>query len=388
MSESLPEKREGRKAVKYRGVTCLNCGHPLDLSDVYCSYCGQLNSKKKLSLADFFREFFASIFNYESRLRYTLKDLLFKPGTITKNYVEGKRLRYANPFRFFLSTSIIYFLLQGLVSSFTGTNQFINWDEKPDKVVVEPDSIINLAKAKIPDDKKLQILEDTLVVGEDSIPIKKSFPLKTFQNIKKDTAESQYTYYSEAQLDTLSRGERLTKRWSLYHGFYESTEIKNPDRALDSLHHEKTAYNRWLYSKNESWNRIKDNPTAFLNYLLNKVPFFLFFFAPFFALFFWLIYSWKKYTYMEHLVFIFHIFGFVFLGMLICFLPDLLLGTNFLMGAFLTLVGPFYFYKAMRNFYRQNRIITIIKFLFLNFVFAIGALITALLFFAVTAATY
>jgi len=101
MSNTLPEKQTGRKAAKYRGVKCLNCGHPLDLSDVYCSYCGQINSTKKLSLGDFFKEFFSSIVNYDSRLRYTLKDLLFKPGTITKNYVGGQRLKYASPFRFF-----------------------------------------------------------------------------------------------------------------------------------------------------------------------------------------------------------------------------------------------------------------------------------------------
>jgi hypothetical protein len=54
MSDQLPEKTNGRKAVKYRGAKCLNCGTPLDLSDVYCSYCGQLNTTKSLSIKDFF----------------------------------------------------------------------------------------------------------------------------------------------------------------------------------------------------------------------------------------------------------------------------------------------------------------------------------------------
>ena len=126
MSNNLPEKQTGRKAAKYRGVKCLNCSHPLDLSDVYCSYCGQINSMKKLSLGDYIKEFFSSIVNYDSRLRYTLKDILFKPGTITKNYVGGQRLKYANPFRFFLSVSIIYFLLQSLITTFSGNNTFVN----------------------------------------------------------------------------------------------------------------------------------------------------------------------------------------------------------------------------------------------------------------------
>lgn len=376
--KDLPEKVSGRKAVKYRGVKCLNCGHPLDLSDVYCSYCGQLNTKKKLALSDFFGEFLSSIVNYDSRLRHTVKDLLFRPGVITRNYVAGQRFRYANPFRFFLSTSIIYFLIQGLVSSVTGDNKFVNWDDPSKQIISEKDSLVNLANTKMPKGEEIHFENNQLIVGKDTVPFK--------MNAKKD--KNEYTYYSEAQLDTLSRGEKLTKRMGLYRDFYNATKIKDPHKALDSLKHENTSWNRWMYSKNGTWDRIKENPSAFFNYLLNKVPFFLFFFAPFFALFFWLIYSKKKYNYMEHLIFIFHIFGFVFLGMLLCFIPDLLLNTEAFTGILFALIGPFYFYKALRNFYQQNRFITILKFIFLNFVFINSALLIAILFFGITAATY
>ncbi len=114
MSSKKLIKEKGRKAAIYKGVSCLNCDKPLKLTDKYCSNCSQLNTTKQLSINDFFEEFFSRVFTYDSRLRYTIKDLLFKPETITKNYVSGKRLKYANPFRFFLSVSIIYFILQGL----------------------------------------------------------------------------------------------------------------------------------------------------------------------------------------------------------------------------------------------------------------------------------
>lgn len=377
MSSSLPEKQTGRKAVKYRGVECLNCGHPLDLSDIYCSYCGQLNSEKKLSLSDFLKEFLFSFINYDSRLWHTYKDLLFKPGTITKKYVSGKRLRYANPFRFFLSASIVYFLIQGLISSFSGgKNNFINFNDNDTPIVIDNDSIIKIANQKIPKNKDLKFSKDTIFMGTDTI----SFP-----TIKKDLKQ---LYVSEAKLDSLYFVDRFFKRIELYREFYTEKKIKDPVVALDSLKHNNTAFNRWVYSKNEAYDRAKANPFGFANYLLGKVPFFLFFFAPIFALFFWLFYSRKKYTYMEHLVFIFHIFGFVFLGLLIAIIPDLLIGDEIITGFFMVLVGPFYFYKALRNFYEQNRFITIIKFILLNIVFCISALAVALLFFAITAATY
>jgi len=256
-----------------------------------------------------------------------------------------------------------------------------------DPIAIEKDSIITFNNLNIPnqevviqdslDTKKENLISeaDTLIKEKKALPFKPKEP-------------KEITYYSEAELASMSFSDRLGKRFSLYRDFYTEYDIANPARALDSLKHKNNGFNRWLYSKNSSIDRVKENPFGFANYMLGKVPFFLFFFAPFFALFFWLIYSKKKYSYMEHLIFIFHIFGFVFLGMLILLLPDLLIGDEILTGIFLTIIGPIYFYKALRNFYMQNRIITIIKFLFLNIVFNTSVIIIAILFFAITAAAY
>ena len=147
--------------------------------------------------------------------------------------------------------------------------------------------------------------------------------------------------------------------------------------------------NVWLYDKNDAIERVQKDPLRFTNYMLSKTPFFLFFFAPFYAIFFWLIYSKKRANYMEHLVFIFHIFSWIFVVLLISLIPDLLISDESIIASIiLTLIGPFYFYKALRNFYKQNRVITIIKFVFLNVVFFISTSIFALIFFALTAAFY
>ena len=114
---------KGRYELKFRGVECLNCGHPLDISDKYCPNCSQANSTKKLTLRDFFDEFFSGLINYDSKLLTTLYALLLRPGRITKDYVSGKRVTYTNPFRFLLSLAFLYFLM------FTYNNRFSNLDE-------------------------------------------------------------------------------------------------------------------------------------------------------------------------------------------------------------------------------------------------------------------
>jgi hypothetical protein len=397
MTNQLPEKTIGRKAVKFRGPECLNCGNPLELSDVYCSYCGQLNTTKSLVLKDFFGEFIGSIITYDSRFRHTLKDLLFRPGTITRNYVDGKRLMYANPFRFFLSISIIYFLLSGIIASFSGTDNRFRFNEDGPNFEMGPTGdnfkIFTTPTDTVSNDSVLRVkgVPVDSIPGLENVPNQKEVDslINLFNPIfkKKDTVQS-YEYISEEHLDTLHWLPRSLTRLKLYIDFYETTNIKDPLKALDSLKHNNTKYNRWIYDKNRAIEQVKENPTQFLNYLMEKTPFFVFFFTPFYALFFWLIYSKKKYTYMEHMILIFHIFSFIFLAMVIVLVPDLLIGSEILGGILFGIIGPFYFYKALRNFYKQNRLITIIKFIFLNIVFVVSATISGLIFFAITAAMY
>lgn len=406
MESNKPVKGNSRKAEKYRGPKCLNCGHPLELSDRYCSYCSQLNTSKQLALKDFFGEFISSVLTYDSRLRYTIKDLLFKPGTISKNYVKGQRLKYANPFRFFLSVSIIYFLLNSVIATFSdaGSPIFqINNESFNDNTTLNSDNekvIYDVNKTLRKNDIAPIVLDSLLVnTAFDSLESKleKRFEKKTNDSVKNASesftklekfVEVKDEYISEEDLDTLGEAKQLLRRFTLYRNFYKLNKIKNPEIALDSLNHENTGLNRWLYDKNNSIERIEENPFGFLNYLMGKIPFFLFFFAPLFALFFWLIYSKKKYTYMEHLVLIFHLFSFLFLGLLICLIPDTFIGTEFFSAILILFIGPFYFYKSLRNFYKQSRFTTIFKFVLLNIVFWISSSVGAFIFFAITAAAY
>ena len=71
-------KPKGRFQLKYRGIECTNCGHPLDMSDRYCPQCSQANSTKKLSLKDYFDEFFSTLISYDSKLLKTFSSLLLK----------------------------------------------------------------------------------------------------------------------------------------------------------------------------------------------------------------------------------------------------------------------------------------------------------------------
>jgi len=92
-----------------RDKTCLNCG--AIVQERYCSHCGQENTQLKESFSHLVGHFLADITHYDSKLITTIKDLIFKPGFLTKEYNAGKRMRYLNPIRMYVFISAIFFLV-------------------------------------------------------------------------------------------------------------------------------------------------------------------------------------------------------------------------------------------------------------------------------------
>lgn len=344
--------------MKYRGTRCLNCDHPLDISDKFCPNCGQINSTKKLSFSDFFNEFFAGLFAYDSRIRRTLRTLLFSPGKISKDYIRGKRMYYANPFRFYLSSSIIFFIIWSFSTDFEGINQ-------PNP------GIENLSE-----EERAEIQENLDRIPVANNPLKVDSLLTEQQPTETEEDTYQEYYVDEEELDSLPFYNSMWKQFDLYRRFHKEVKISDPITALDSLQHSPTLYNRWFFKKAVNFNLIEDNPEIFVNYFIGKLPFIIFFYLPVFALFIWLLYSFQPFNYMEHLIFTFHVQStfFVIMGI------SLILEDLFLMGSingFAICLFLFYLYKAMRRFYGQNRFLTFVKFIILNGIFLILALIAA-----------
>lgn len=342
----------------YRGTQCLNCEHSLDISDKYCPACGQLNSTKKLSFDDFFNEFFAGVFAYDSRLRRTLNALLFHPGKISGDYIRGKRMRYANPFRFYLSASIIFFIVWGFSGSFDDMN--LGGPSGPNQDLSEEER----AKLK----EELKDIPSTGIINVDS--------LVTNQQAQPKTSYKE-AYISQAALDSLPLLTAFSKQFLLYEKFYGETEITRPEIALDSLQHLPTTYNSWTYQKAIDLNKAMEEPRIFLDYFIGKLPFIIFFYLPVFALFVWLLYLRKPYNYMEHLIFTFHVQTTFFVLLILGFTVDLIFDTNY--GTIIILLlFLLYLYKALRKFYEQGRFKTIVKFSLLNGIFFILAVFTTI----------
>jgi len=89
--------------------TCLNCG--TKVQERYCSHCGQENTEPVESLGHLVSHFLQDVTHYDSKFFISIKDLLLKPGFLTREYNEGKRVKYLNPIRMYVFISAIFFLV-------------------------------------------------------------------------------------------------------------------------------------------------------------------------------------------------------------------------------------------------------------------------------------
>jgi len=357
-----------RLLPQYRGHKCLNCDTPLDIADRFCHQCGQINTTKKLALSDFFQEFLSSFISYDSRIWRTISGILFRPGKITKEYCAGKRVHYANPFRFFLTVSIVFFLLLQLIINWNGSlEDFKIKNENASFLQMESDSLTGKEVAL-----ELTKTRDSLRKSGNRLSSNLLTKIIEQQDTSSVRAYGSSSYVTQKELDNKNFVSEYVAQTLAYMDHYEVHKDMTVQQALQDLNHRNDQTNRLRYLKAIRFQDINKNPSLALNMVLPKVPLFLFFFAPVFSLFLWLVYARSTYNFMEHLVFTFHLFTFIFLSLfLILGLKSATFGWVDLTLPFAALVGPFYFYKAMRHFYQQNRWKRILKFVFINFVFFI-----------------
>ena len=88
---------------------CPNCSLEFRAASNYCANCGQANKTHKRPVIHFVREFVEDLFNLDARLFVTFRDLVAKPGLLTKNYNSDQRARYTSPLKFYVIASLLFF---------------------------------------------------------------------------------------------------------------------------------------------------------------------------------------------------------------------------------------------------------------------------------------
>jgi hypothetical protein len=97
---------------------CLNCGAAL--AGPFCHQCGQ-HAHVHRTLSAFFHDFAHGVLHFEGKIWRTLPLLAWKPGELTRRYIDGQRASFVSPIALFLFCVFFMFSVIGLTSqSFSG----------------------------------------------------------------------------------------------------------------------------------------------------------------------------------------------------------------------------------------------------------------------------
>jgi hypothetical protein len=103
-------------AVNGPGQACPNCDAVI--TGHFCANCGQEAHLHHASTREFLHEFIGHYVALEGKLWGTLKRLILRPGELTNEYMRGRRVRYVQPLRIYLTFSVIFFVLLKLTGGF------------------------------------------------------------------------------------------------------------------------------------------------------------------------------------------------------------------------------------------------------------------------------
>lgn len=124
--ETRPTPNDTVHGAEAHGV-CANCG--ANLTGNFCATCGQPAHVHR-TLGHMVEEFLHGLLHFDTRAWRTLPMLVFRPGTLTHDYIHGKRARFISPLAIYLLSVFTMFA----VFAFTGGAP-IGTDGKPAEVV-------------------------------------------------------------------------------------------------------------------------------------------------------------------------------------------------------------------------------------------------------------
>lgn len=87
---------------------CRNCG--VMVEGRYCGECGQLAQNFHKPIWGLASEMLGDFLSLDGRVMQTLPAMMWRPGRVTRDYLDGKRQSFVPPFRLYLLTSFLFFL--------------------------------------------------------------------------------------------------------------------------------------------------------------------------------------------------------------------------------------------------------------------------------------
>lgn len=356
---------------------CLNCG--TELRGPYCHACGQPVKGMVRHLRSILHDFLDTVFEYDSRIWRSLIPLYFRPGRITGEFLDGKRIRFVLPFRLFFVLTVVAFLV-------------VQWLADPviQTVPLAVDAVTRADTVEEVEARQAQALarlEEALARTEEGAPAAQV--LIDQRELLTRTVEQRLEWLRAAR-EARAEGREPPpesspglvfngERWNLQDNPLEFSWL--PDGANAQL-------NEWIARAEANLQRAAEEPAWLLDSFLGLLPAALFVLMPVFALLLKIFYVRKHWLYTAHLVVALHSHSFLSLAMLVSVLlgslEEALHGLPWLArpAGFANTVSelwtPLYLLLMQRRVYAQGWPKTILKFCIIGTIYLLLLAFTAL----------
>ena len=324
---------------------CLNCG--TGLKGPFCYYCGQPDRNFMRFFPALLRDLMEDLLDLDSRFMRTIKPLLFKPGRLTRDYMEGRRFRYAPPMRLYIFSSIVFFLL----AAFLSTDGVTVHNESGEDGTVQV--------AQVNEDQQ-QDTENAL--NSTPADVREQIDIEQTQAEIKENEENEDGF----KLDDIQFNEEPWDRET------NPVDIKwLPTWINDRINDE-------IEGSPKKAEQISENPNLILDKVFDILPMTMFILLPLVALIlkFWYLFA-KRY-YVEHLIYSLHTHSFLFVSLILILLesvtnplltdygyPGIAAGSSWLAIGIIIWI-PVYMLISLRVVYQQGWFMTIGKSVFIG----------------------
>ncbi|MEP3052439.1 MAG: DUF3667 domain-containing protein [Erythrobacter sp.] len=309
---------------------CLNCGS--ELIGAHCHQCGQRRYIHR-SLAAIGHDIIHGVLHLDGKLWRTMPMLAWRPGHLTRRYIDGERAKFVSPMAMFLFSVFMMFAVFQVVGISTPST-------------LTTDGQTNAVLSDVQEQAQLQQVE----------------------------LEEQIAALPEGSADRLALEETLSEAEEALAGV---EALQNVDLAGgNDLEAGETGV-EWI---DENFiKKWRENPGLMLYKLQNNAYKFSWLLIPISVPFVWLLFAWKRrFKAYDHAIFVTYSLAFMSTLFIVVSVAGALgAATGWLVAASL-LIPPFHIYRQLKGAYELSRLSAIWRTLLMNFM--IGLLVVPIFF--------
>lgn len=367
-ARALEPDSGARSPHPHQSATCLNCD--AELTGAYCHACGQKGHIHR-TIGAFMHDLLHGALHFEGKLWRTLPMLAFRPGSLTRRYIEGQRARFVSPMALFLFSVFLMFAVFQILG-FTAptnlgdapateqgvetTNEFIAEQIADARGRIASGDLT--PQERVEAEENIRVLEQMLGEGaEAQRSVLRDFADGFVDGARGDDTEAEAATGAASESDAQSEP---VVRADLSEAAREGTGIAFIDKAVT----------KW-----------RENPGLMVYKLQANAYKFSWLLIPISIPFVWLLFFWKRRFFAyDHAIFVTYSLSFMTLLFILASVVGLVGVPSSLTTLAVLLIPPVHLYKQLRGAYELPRFSAFWRLLVLSaFIWIIVALFVQLL---------